>query len=481
MRTFVDILPVTSRPHPSTMQHILFIIGVIAAALLGSAPLRAAGAVRADSGPAMSDSIAPLSFPGSGKSIIGLYIEEIATGNVLAEYGADRPMCPASIMKAVTSASVMSLYDPDRCFSTGVRASGEISDGVLNGDIIIEASGDPTLGSSFFDAPDALRDSIIISLHAKGIDSISGTIRIDGSAIPDPSYPPGWGNDDYMWPYGAMLRGFNWRDNRYTLYLPSRRVEPYIPGLKIDFRRTKRGRMGYDSKPPLTSVKAWGRPAAKGSEVELAMPSPAEAFIHYIKSALAESGIGMGEAVIGTSEHSLHLTSVLSPDFPSILQSLMFRSDNLFAEGMLRTIAPREPRDTAVSRVKDLWQQRGADTDSVTIIDGSGLSRLNRVTPWFMADVLTWMARSSFAKEYASLFPKVGRDGTVKRLLAGTPLEGRMALKTGSMRRVRALAGYMLDPDGMPTHTVVLIVNDFPCSVSDINKAAEAFFLKFFS
>ncbi len=481
MLIFVEVLPVVGRLHNLFMRHILFIIGAIAAWIFGTVPVLAAEAGRTDPGPAMSDSVAPLSFPGAGKSVIGLYIEEIATGNVVAEYGADRPMCPASIMKAVTSASVMSLYAPDRCFVTGVRISGNVSDGILHGNLIIDASGDPTLGSSFFDAPDALRDSIAIALHATGIDSIAGTVRINSSVVPDPYYPPGWANDDFMWPYGAMFRGFNWRDNRYTLSLPSRITTPHIPGLKIDFRRTKRGRMGYDSKPPLTTVKAWGRPAAKGSEVELAMPSPSEAFIYYLKSALAEAGIGIGDSGITETDKSEDLTSVLSPEFPAILQSLMYRSDNLFAEGMLRTIAPREPRDTAVSREKALWQLRGADTDSVTIIDGSGLSRLNRVTPWFMADVLTWMARSPFAKEYAGLFPKVGRDGTVKRFLAGTPLEGRMALKTGSMRRVRSLAGYMLDDNGMPTHTVVLIVNDFPCAVSDINKAAETFFLRFFS
>lgn len=433
-------------------------------------------------GPQMSDSVAPLSFRGSRQAVIGLYIEEIATGNVVAEYGADRPMCPASILKAVTSASVMTLYAPDRCFITNVGIDGTVESGTLQGNLIIRSSGDPTLGSANFDRPTALTDSIISSLRSAGIDSIAGSIIIDEQAIPDPSYPPGWGDDDFMWPYGAMLRSFNWRDNSYTLRLPSRTTEPHIPGLTIDFKRLRKGAMHYDAKPPLTTVKAWGRPPAKGAEERLAMPLPSEAFIYALTDSMTKTGIGVGSSPDYHRGDSIRvLTSVLSPAFPEILQSLMHRSDNLFAEGMLRTIAPFEPRDTAVARETLLWKLRGADVDSIAIIDGSGLSRLNRVTPWFISDVLLWMARSDYAAQYASLFPRVGIEGTVKRFLSGTRLEGRMALKTGSMRGVRALAGYKFGDDGHPTHTVVLIVNDYSCSVGEINKAAEAFFLKFFS
>lgn len=432
--------------------------------------------------PTLTDSVAPLRFPGVEGSVVGLYIEDLGSGEVLAEYGADIPMCPASIMKAVTAASVLSLYPADICFTTRVNTVGERgADGILRGNILIESSGDPTLGSAYFDAPDALRDSILASLAAAGIDSVTGGIVIDRSAIPDASYPPGWGSDDFMWPYGAMLRSFNWRDNSYTLSLPSKVTVPYIPGLQVDFKRHKRGKMGYDALPPLYLVKAWGKPPRKGAEVTLAMPSPADSFIYAMRRALADAGIAVADTVADAYGAPEPICEALSPTFPAILRSMMHRSDNLYAEGMLRTVAPRQPRDTAVAREKALWGLRGADTDSICIIDGSGLSRLNRLTPWFLSDVLAWMARSPYAASYAYLFPRVGREGTVKRFLAGTPLEGRLALKTGTMSGVRALAGYLLDDDGLPTHTVVLIVNGFSCSPSVVNKAAQEFFLDFFS
>lgn len=432
--------------------------------------------------PELSDITPPLDFSGVENAAIGLYIEDIVTGEAVAEFGSDLPLCPASIMKAVTCASVMSLYPDDNRFVTKVVTTGETRRRVLDGDIIVYGSGDPTLASDYFDMRDAMPDSLVAALRRAGIDSVSGTIRIDDSALPDPSYPPGWGDDDYMWPYGAMLRCLNWRDNRYTLELPSKITTPHIPGLTVDFTR-RRGRMGYDALPPLTTVKAWGRPPRRGATERLAMPDPAAAFIFAMTKTLADSGIRLGLRHYDyTPDTPLsELTEVMSPSFYEIMKSLMHRSDNLMAEGMMRTIAPRQPRDTAAARESILWKLRGVDTDSVSIIDGSGLSRLNRVTTWFMADVMSWMARSPKAVQYVGLFPLVGREGTVRRFLAGTKLEGKMRFKTGTMSGVRALAGFKIDDEGLPTHTVVLIVNRYSCSAAVINRAAETFFLNFFS
>lgn len=460
------------------MRLLFSIIGALFVTAAVSA-LRPSQIIQTD-GPTMSDTVAPFSFSGDEDAVIGLYIEEIATGRVIAEYGADRAMCPASIIKSVTSASVLSLYPDDQCFATRVSTVGDIVGNVLHGNLVVEASGDPTLGSAYFDQSGAVTDSITAALHRTGIDSITGTVLIDSSVIPDPSYPPGWSDDDYMWPYGAMLRALNWRDNRYTLTLPSKATSPFIPDLTVDFRRQKRGKMGYDSHPPLNVVKAWGKPARRGSSVALAMPVPADAFIYAMKHDLRDAGIAVSDTAADAAGSVSRLTAIYSPAFPDILRSLMFRSDNLYAEGMLRTIAPRQPRDTATSRETALWALRGADTDSVTIIDGSGLSRLNRITPWFLSDVLSWMARSPRAVEYASLFPRVGREGTVRRFLAGTGLEGRLGLKTGTMSGVRALAGYLFDDEGLPTHTIVLIVNGFRCSPSVVTRAAQDFFLRIF-
>lgn len=98
-----------------------------------------------------------------------------------------------------------------------------------------------------------------------------------------------------------------------------------------------------------------------------------------------------------------------------------------------------------------------------------------------MADLLETMATGPMSDTYVSLFPKAGVEGTVKKLLRETPLEGSLALKSGSMKGVQCFAGYKLDPDGTPTHAVVIMVNDFKCKRATVIKAISDFLLKQFN
>lgn len=87
------------------------------------------------------------------------------------------------------------------------------------------------------------------------------------------------------------------------------------------------------------------------------------------------------------------------------------------------------------------------------------------------------MAQSDDCMTYAGLFPKAGKEGTVKRLLAGTRLAGRLAVKSGSMGGVHCYAGYLLDNAGKPSHTVVVMVNNFFCNRTQLRKSIERYLL----
>ena len=89
------------------------------------------------------------------------------------------------------------------------------------------------------------------------------------------------------------------------------------------------------------------------------------------------------------------------------------------------------------------------------------------------------MARSSVGRSYVSLFPRAGCEGTVKRLLKGTPLEGRLVLKSGSMNKVQSYAGYLLDDDGRTTHVVVFMANGFK-DRANLKLRLEKFLVNFF-
>ena len=102
------------------------------------------------------------------------------------------------------------------------------------------------------------------------------------------------------------------------------------------------------------------------------------------------------------------------------------------------------------------------------------------MTPKFMEQVLTHMAKSSMADTYVSLFPKVGKEGTVRNFLKGTALDGKLVLKSGSMNGVHCYAGYKLGSNGKPTHSVVIIVNNFFCTRDALRKEIQRFLLAVF-
>lgn len=140
----------------------------------------------------------------------------------------------------------------------------------------------------------------------------------------------------------------------------------------------------------------------------------------------------------------------------------MHRSDNLMAEGMLRAAYPGLSREDATKEEIKMWGDKGIDTRNIVIEDGSGLSRRNKINPYFLAEVLDWMRlHKNHNNQYVEIFPAAGVSGTMKNFLKGTPLQGRLRMKTGSMRNVQCYAGFMTDKNDSPTHLVVIMVNNF--------------------
>lgn len=159
----------------------------------------------------------------------------------------------------------------------------------------------------------------------------------------------------------------------------------------------------------------------------------------------------------------------------------MFRSDNLMAEGMLRAITPGGTRADALNEVNAIWALAGISAHGVNIVDGSGLSRDNRLTARFLGEIYKYMLLDDFSNDYTILFPKAGYDGTMQNFLLDTPLEGRVAMKTGSMKGVQSYAGYLFDDEGNPTHILVFLANGFRCSRAALKNDIQRLLLEKFN
>lgn len=422
----------------------------------------------------------PLDIPSASSTKVGIYIADLQTGEQLYDVNTSARFIPASVTKALTTASALTQRSASDRFTTEIVATGKMADGVVDGNLVVRCVGDPTIDSQYFDSTVGFADSIAAALVAMGINEIKGTVVIDESAVPHNGVPSGWVDEDIVWPYGTGHHGANFSDNTFILSFPSRKSQPHVPGLSVSHTPGK-GSLKVDRDRGSETVRTRGTVRPKGESIKLSTPVPSKVMRHAVMQSLESNGVKVGESEAPASENETLVYTHYSPELIEILRSLMFRSDNMMAEAMLRSLAPGASRDAAARSEIDMWELRDIDTDGIVIEDGSGLSRNDRLTPRFLAEVFVWMASHFKAPEYVSLFPKAGLEGTMKGFLRDTPLEGRIAFKTGSMKGVQSYAGFLLGNDGQPTHVIVVMVNNFTCGRAKLKEEIENMLLRTFA
>lgn len=385
----------------------------------------------------------PIAFPGREAASVGIHIEEIASGKVLADHNSATALTPASILKSLTAATALTTLGKDFRYKTDFLLIGpDPAHGA--GDLVIVGSGDPSTGSRDFESSASLPSIVAEELAALGIGHITGEVRIATDVLPEGGgVIPGWEVEDITESYGAGLFAVNWMDN----YFESDFIIPSPGDFFID--------------------EIIGACARKGIEIKS----------DYIEAGPFAEADSLDAAEPITANDTITVYSHTSERLEDLMDVMMEKSINLIAEGCLRSTAPNAPIDSALSREKALWKSRGINLEHTRLLDGSGLARGNAISARQIAQVLKYMAKSDDCMTYAGLFPKAGKEGTVKRLLAGTRLAGRLAVKSGSMGGVHCYAGYLLDNAGKPSHTVVVMVNNFFCNRTQLRKSIERYLL----
>ena len=422
-----------------------------------------------------------LGIKGEEAASIGLYIIDLNTGQVLSENDSQKALVPASVMKSVTAATALELLGPDFRYTTAVtlRGSRDKADtATFRGDLVIESSGDPTINSELFGDSPSFQAEIADAIATMGIRRITGQIIIR-QTLKDPGCPPEWQIDDTAWAYGAGLFGFNFNDNTFRLWPATGKTSPKIPYIKYSVRKSDgtnivRG-IGSDS----LAICGLNPANAKWS-VRSTIPDPARAFASLLKTTLAGRSITVAGGKTSPEGPATPVVTRRSGPLTRIIKEMMHESHNLYAEALLRALAPDDTREAAIKREKRLWADRGLDTSLTTILDGSGLARGNRISPRLLTEIYASMAKSPNAQAYISSFPRAGESGTVASLLKKSHLKGRLALKSGSMNGVQCFAGYRLDTASRPTHAVVILVNGFFCSRTRLRDAIENYLERIF-
>lgn len=409
----------------------------------------------------------PLSFKGSNVASVGVYIAPIDPSKAaLYNYQSDRLMTPASVMKSVTVAAALKEKGGDFKWETKVMAVGKVQDGTLHGNIIIEGSGDPTLGSKYFkdDQPDFLQ-MVSEALKRHGIQQVEGR-TIVSQAWPDEGAVPSWELEDIPGTDGAGYYRLNWSDNIFTLMIPSMTSIPSIPNLNIQWNKSASGLSAWRNagSNDITISGQLGRKQSRAA-LRLSMPDPAAALVSKIDSIACSQN-----SDITASRDTIMLVSYNSPALRDVTRSLMIRSDNQMAEATQRLLAPGRSRAAAISIERAALD--GVPLQYLRIADGSGLSRHNSISPRQLAEILRHMARNT---DYVSSFARVGMDGsTVRSMMKDIPGRENFVLKSGSMTGVVCYCGYKIDPQTkLPSHVIAIMVNNAPDS-SEARKAISS-------
>ncbi len=418
---------------------------------------------------------------------VGIYIKDLSTGQVLVDHNASLALTPASVTKIVTSASAMLTVGPDYRFTTDITLAGRRSGSDRSrweGDLIINSCGDPTIGSGEFKSTVSFTDSIIAGVQRLGIKEITGTVIIV-ETMRDPGPVPTWECEDIAWPYGAGLYGFNYRGN-YVKAFPAKGTTNPPSDLKITLLPSPGDRNDQLRGINSDNLTVWANASTRRKKdwsINTTNPDPAATYVTVLASKLRGAGIKIGDKAVTSRPHEavVKVYSHQSPTAAEICRNLMKRSDNLFAEGMLRVLDPGGSREDCIKAERDLWKGRGLMTSRTVINDGSGLTRANRFSPRFLGGLLESMLKSPVADTYVDFFPVAGIDGTMKGFGDKTTLKGRIAMKTGSISSVQTYAGYRLDADGRPTHIIVIMINGFFGPRSAVKGRVEKFLLETFN
>ena len=442
----------------------------------------------------LSDRISNIiSQAGAEAAFWGIHIQDLNTGRVIYRRNAGKTMLPASNQKLFTTAVALDALGGDFRYETTLYFDGEVDGSVLRGDLILEGSGDPTFGSDELPGEDPLRQWAA-ELAGMGITRIEGRLIGDDDVFDDNPYAKGW-DIDYVLTQssrklGISTCGLSYRDNVVSVRVRAERVgaAPTLisaPAGYLDVRNdamTHARRRGNAIRVRRTlgteHVQLYGSVARtyRGT-VEVPVADPTAFTLYAFKDYLETAGIEVDAETVDVDDleqkpdydRAEPLLVHLSPMLSEIVREINKKSNNFYAEQLLRTYGWGGSVRGAEQRIKEFLDRAGASTGSLSVRDGSGLSRKNMVTPEAMGHLLAYMYRHPERDAFANSLAAGGEEKTTLRSrLDDVPVRA----KTGSLEFVRALSGYTVTPDGRPV-TFTLFANNYATPSYRITRAFD--------
>ncbi|MBN2091282.1 D-alanyl-D-alanine carboxypeptidase/D-alanyl-D-alanine-endopeptidase [candidate division KSB1 bacterium] len=438
----------------------------------------------------------------------GVAIQSLQNGQYLFLQNENKGFMPASNMKLFTTATALVKLGPDYTFQTEIFRQGKMDpNGVLNGDLIIRGSGDPTLGGRYIpetERKDRMLDvlnSWAEQLKKQGIRSIRGRIVGDDNLFDDQLLGRGWAWDDEPEWYAAQISALSFNDNCIDIYLmpadtlnglakfeiyPATQYVQIQNEVKTVADNQPQG-IHFEKKRGTNQIIVQGAISINAKVVKewFSVENPTGFMISVFKEILLKHGVKVEGKDVDIDDlpefeyvqaDSTRLLKHQSPPLKQIIQTINKISQNLWAELLFRTLGAHfteTGKDTdGMDVVKSFLSEIGIAPEQIGIADGSGLSRLNLVTPMQVITLLRFLHNHQYQKEFYESLPIAGIDGTIKGRMRGTRAQNNVHAKTGFISRVRALSGYVTSLDN-EKFVFSLITNNYTVPTSTANNIQD--------
>ncbi len=430
---------------------------------------------------------------------IGFCVMNAAGSEIISEYNSRQLLIPASTLKIVTTSAALTLLGANYRYETRIYYTGDFNKttGVLNGDLIIVGSGDPTLQSENFEKESNLvTDKWANYLKEKGLKEIKGNIIGDASCF-DRTIPSNWIWEDISNYFGAVPCGLSYRDNKFKVLFSTKEtgsaatLSGYSPGylsntLTLIFDVTAKGTedQAYAYGDPFSFTKEIHGtlpPNKTDYEIEVALPDPALLCAEDLYTSLHALGIKCDPSLVRSNYKKMEdntqrtlMYTHYSPTVDKIIYFTNIRSNNHYCETLLRTIG-KGKTDAGLKSVKKYWFQRGLDSNEIYMEDASGLSRINGMTAHYQVSLLSKIFKDSVIYKIFTLsLPVAGKQGSMSSIGKGKFIENTLRAKTGYLTRARAYCGYVRTRSGKEL-AFSLIFNNYNCSAREAKLKMEKF------
>ncbi len=425
---------------------------VLAAVVLA---LAAAGAAQAQARRSIEQI---LNDPVLKQSTVALLAKDLRTGQTLINLNADRKMIPASNMKLVTGAAAMLELGPGFKFHTDFMTKNFNPSTGLSDGIYVKGYGDPSISDRFFASAGEAMDAHAAQLKKNGFKGFSGVLWLDGSFM-DNMRPASWPQEDLSWCYAPRPGALSAAGNcaRVTVSAGASTAKatidpPVHPSfLRVSLKATTGNtsvKVSQDDKGVITvsgSVKK-----NTTAKYEHTVRKPTLLYGAALLGAMKRAGMKVSADMRETSDLPpgyLGFARAVSPDLAAVTAQMEKHSDNFIAEQIVRTIgglrgAPDAPGAAAV--VKDIMVRANmAAASELTVVDGSGLSRENRLAPKVLLTLLSSFYNFNPGRPFQDMLAEPGVKGTLEKRLVNTSAAGRLKAKTGALRGACSLSGYI--------------------------------------